>query len=138
MCYNLNMKKADKQKLTWLAVVVIIIGAIVFYSTRGGRQPGQYDEFARCLNNQGAVFYGAFWCPHCQNQKKMFGRSEKLLNYVECSTPNGQGQLAVCQEKKIEGYPTWEFADGSRESGELSLSRLAEKTGCPLAHSVSQ
>jgi thiol-disulfide isomerase/thioredoxin len=33
--------------------------------------PGKYDEFAKCLTDNGAKFYGAFWCPHCQAQKKM-------------------------------------------------------------------
>lgn len=62
----------------------------------------------------------------------MFSTSQKLLPYIECSTPDGKGQLAICQEKKIIGYPTWEFADVSKESGEVSLEKLAEKTRCPL------
>ena len=62
----------------------------------------------------------------------MFGRSDKLLPYVECSTPNGQGQLQICQDKNVESYPTWEFADGSRLTGEIALSKLAEKTACEL------
>lgn len=94
--------------------------------------PGKLDGFAQCLKDKGATFYGAFWCPHCQNQKKLFGSSAKLLPYVECSTPSGQSQTQICKDKNIEGYPTWEFADASRESGELSLTRLAEKTGCTL------
>lgn len=93
---------------------------------------GKLDGFAQCLNDKGAVFYGAFWCTHCQNQKKLFGPSAKLLPYVECSTPDGQSKLPRCTEKNIEGYPTWEFAEGSRLSGVLSLARLAEKTGCTL------
>jgi thiol-disulfide isomerase/thioredoxin len=94
--------------------------------------PGKYDEFAKCLTDKGAKFYGAFWCPHCQAQKKMFGRSAKHLPYVECSTPNGKGQLPLCKEKRIEGYPLWEFADGERKSGEVSLDDLSRKTSCPL------
>ena len=90
------------------------------------------SAFATCLKDRGAVFYGAFWCPHCQNQKKMFGKAAKLLSYVECSTPDGNAQLKVCIDKSITGYPTWEFADGSRLSGEIQLSKLAEKTGCTL------
>ncbi|GEM_PF-5252052 len=46
--------------------------------------------------------------------------------------PDGKGQLQICKQKKIEGYPTWEFADGSRETGEVSLATLAEKIGCML------
>ena len=117
-------------------LIPIIIGAIVvlfiIFGIKASSQPGELDGFAQCLKNKKVTFYGAFWCPHCQNQKKLFGRSARLLPYVECSTPDGGSQLQICKDKKIEGYPTWEFADGSRESGELSLQTLAEKSGCEL------
>lgn len=120
-----------KKTIARIAIgTVIISGAIWLVYARSG--PGKLDEFAKCLGDKGAVFYGAFWCAHCQNQKAMFGESEKLLPYVECSTADGQKQLPTCQEKKITGYPTWIFADGSRESGEVALAKLAEKTGCSL------
>jgi len=115
-----------------IAIAVIVVGALIYFAVQENNTPGKYDDFARCLGEKGTVFYGAFWCPHCQNQKKLFGKSAKLLPYVECSTPDGRSQLAACQQKNIEGYPTWEFVDGSRESGEISLGRLADKTGCTL------
>lgn len=116
-----------------LLVLVIALGLVaVFETNKGPVEPGKYDQFAMCLKDKGATFYGAFWCPHCQVQKKLFGSSAKLLPYVECSTPNGQSQTQICTDKNIEGYPTWEFADGSRLSGEVSLDTLAEKTGCVL------
>lgn len=108
--------------------VVAIIGSMIWYSSR----PGRYDAFAACLGEKGAVFYGAFWCPHCQEQKALFGRSARDLPYVECSTPNGQSQLPVCEEKGVESYPTWHFADGSVRKGTLSLNELASITECPL------
>ena len=94
--------------------------------------PGKYDELAQCLGEKGAVFYGAFWCPHCQEQKKMFGNSADLLPYVECSLPNGKDQTQECIDKEIVQYPTWEFADGERITGERPPEELAEKTGCAL------
>lgn len=112
-----------------LTLIAIIIGIFMFSTPQGS---ARLDEFATCLKDKGAVFYGAFWCPHCQNQKKMFGSSEKNLAYVECSTPDGQAQLQICQDKHIESYPTWEFPDGSRETGEVALEKLSEKTGCQL------
>ncbi len=124
------MKRA-KSLIVWIILGVVVVGIAVF-AVRSSRTPGKYDAFARCLNDKGATFYGAFWCPHCQNQKAMFGKSAGLLPYVECSTPDGNGQTQVCQEKKISGYPTWEFKDGSRESGETSVQTLSEKTNCPL------
>lgn len=109
-------------------IVVLFVGGSFFLSSR----PGVYDGFAQCLKDKGVTFYGAFWCPHCQSQKALFGRSVSLLPYVECSTPDGKDQLQQCKDKQIQSYPTWEFADGSRVNGELTLQQLAEKTQCPL------
>jgi len=121
-----------KSNISWwvggAVIIAVIIGLFVFQNTA----PGKLDEFAQCLKEKGAVFYGAFWCPHCQNQKTLFGSSAKLLPYQECSTPDGKAQLQVCKDKNIEGYPTWEFSDKSRLSGEISVEQLAEKTSCAL------
>jgi hypothetical protein len=94
--------------------------------------PGKYDEFATCLKDKGAVLYGTFWCSHCQAEKKLFGVSQKLLPYVECSTPDGQGQTQICKDKNIQSYPTWIFADGTSLNGEIPLQQLADKTSCVL------
>jgi len=91
-----------------------------------------YDTLATCIKDKGAVFYGTFWCPHCQNQKKLFGASESLLPYVECSTQDGKGQTQICIDKNIQGYPTWTFADGTSLGGEQTLQTLASKTSCAL------
>lgn len=120
----------NSKKTVWVLIGAgALIGALIILGRTG---PGRLDGFAQCLKDSGAKFYGAFWCPHCQNQKTMFGKSAKLLPYIECSTPDGRGQLQICKDEKVEGYPTWEFADGSRQSGEVPLSILAEKTGCAL------
>lgn len=127
-------------KIFFLVIGLLVLGVIGTVAVRwgegGGAGTGKYDVFAQCLKDQGAIFYGAFWCPHCQAQKKMFGSSAKLLPYVECSTLDGKSQVPACTEKNISGYPTWEFADGSRLSGEVPLSQLAEKTGCVLPEGV--
>ncbi|MEN9613982.1 MAG: hypothetical protein RLZZ347_289 [Candidatus Parcubacteria bacterium] len=115
-----------------IVAVVLVLGGLVYLS----RLPGKLDTFATCLKDKGATFYGAFWCPHCQEQKAMFGRSVSKLPYVECSTPDGNGQTQICKDKKITGYPTWEFADGTRETGTVPLAKLAEKTSCPLLDST--
>ncbi|MDO8655141.1 MAG: hypothetical protein Q7R48_01805 [bacterium] len=125
------MNRKTKKNLIWLAIGILVIAGIGYW-IYSQSQPGKYDAFASCLKDKEATFYGAFWCPHCQKQKAIFGKSARLLPYVECSTRDGRGKLAVCVEKKIEGYPTWEFADGSRLVGEVTLSKLSEKTGCQL------
>ncbi|MCC7160157.1 hypothetical protein IT399_00290 [Candidatus Nomurabacteria bacterium] len=116
-------------------IILLVVGTVGLALIRSGgipAGPGKYDGFATCLKDKGAVFYGAFWCTHCQSQKKLFGSSQKLLPYVECSLASGQGQTQTCIDKKIESYPTWEFSDGSRLNGEISLAQLAEKTSCLL------
>ena len=122
-------------KIFILVVVVLIIGSIISVVANYNSKPidpGKYDAFATCLKDKGAIFYGAFWCSHCQAQKKLFGSSAKLLPYVECSTPNAVGQTQECIDKKIVGYPTWRFADGTELGGEVALQKLAEKTSCSL------
>lgn len=117
--------------------IIIIIAVFIIVSLAGlwinwDRKPGKLDAFTQCLKENGATFYGAFWCTHCQSQKALFGKSAKYLPYVECSTPNGQSQLAVCKDKNVESYPTWEFKDGSRLNGAISLTELSGKTDCQL------
>ena len=119
------------KKAVWLLVILLLIGGIVWLIRTPGR-PGKLDSFAYCIKDSGALFYGAFWCPHCQNQKALFSSSAKLLPYIECSTPDGKGQIAVCTEAGIEGYPTWKFPDGTIKTGEVSLEDLSELTNCPL------
>src|SRR3989344_5960179 len=92
-------------------ITVVVLAGILTFWYRQDNAPGKLDTFATCLTDKGAIFYGAFWCPHCQAQKKLFGRSQRLLLYVECSTPDAKGQLQVCKDKNIQSYPTWEFAD---------------------------
>lgn len=123
----MRMKKYTSWIVT-VAAVLLIIGGIVWYS----RLPGKYDTFASCIADSGATFFGAFWCPHCQAQKALFGKSAQNLPYVECSTPDGQGQTQACIDAGVQSYPTWEFADGSRKTGEVALSELSALTSCPL------
>ncbi len=120
-----------KTALYWI-LGIIIIGGVVALVVREAKKPGQYDTLAQCINNSGAKFYGAFWCPHCQATKALFGKSARLLPYIECSTPDGKSQLPICKDANVEGYPTWTFTDGTRLSGEQSLQELADKTNCPL------
>lgn len=130
--------KSTKIKVFFLIVIILILGVIITVASKSASQDisGKYDAFATCLKNSGATFYGSFWCPHCQAQKKLFGSSEQFLPYVECSMPSGN-QTQFCKDKKIMGYPTWELKDGTRipdESGGfgVSLETLAQKTGCVL------
>jgi len=115
----------------WVVILFLVVAGIgLALFVKPG--PSNLEPFAQCLKEKGATFYGAFWCPHCQRTKAMFGSAAKSLPYVECSTPDGKGQLQICIDKKVQNYPTWEFADGSRLTGERTLSELADKTQCAL------
>lgn len=124
-------------KITYLLVLVavVVLGGLSFFAfgTKSNTSPDMAasDAFAQCLADAGAKFYGTFWCPHCQDQKTLLRHSAKLP-YIECSTPDGQGQTPECIAAGIEGYPTWVFADGSRLTGLQTLETLGEKTGCAL------
>ena len=84
---------------------------------------------AQHLADTGAVFYGAWWCTHCQDQKQLFGKeAAQIINYVECSQSDGQGQTPECQEAGIRGYPTWEV-NGERLPGAQPLEELAQLSG---------
>ncbi len=127
-------------KLTWVIVIVlviaVIIGGFVWLQTAQHAKAAKLQSFASCIKDRGALFYGAFWCPHCQEQKAMFNTlfetGDKNLSYIECSTPDARGQLEVCNTEAIKTYPTWKFTDGSKIEGEATLQQLAEKTGCQL------
>ena len=114
--------------LLLLAIIVLGIGA----SFLVGARPARLDGFTQCLKDRGAVFYGAFWCPHCQATKRLFGSSAKYLPYVECSTPDGKAQTPACKDKGIQNYPTWVFPSGESYMGEHTLLEIASSSGCTL------
>ena len=124
-----------QQKIFFIVIGVLVLALIVtafFRSSSVVNESGKYDEFATCLKEKGAVFYGTFWCKYCQKQKELFGASVKLIPYEECSTADGKAQTQICKDKDIKSYPTWIFADGSILKGVVPLSELAEKTNCEL------
>ncbi|HEY4527232.1 MAG TPA: thioredoxin domain-containing protein [Candidatus Paceibacterota bacterium] len=121
-----------KGVLIFWGIILLLIVLGVLSSFLVSARPNKLDSFAQCIKDSGAIFYGAFWCPHCQATKGMFGSAAKLLPYIECSTPDGSGQLPVCKEKGVNNYPTWVFPDGSILTGERTLQELSEKTNCPL------
>ena len=121
-----------KGLITTLIIVFVLLAALIFFTLRASSQPNVYTELAQCLNDSGSKFYGAFWCPHCNSQKRMFGNAADKLPYVECSTSDQRGQTQVCIDENIEAYPTWDFPNGNRVTGEVSVEDLSEFSGCPL------
>lgn len=126
----------NKQTIISIVIVVVAVVVALVLLQKASNKPNPLDGFAACLGENGATFYGAFWCPHCAEQKKLFGTAVKYLPYTECSTPDSKGQTEVCINAGIASYPTWEFADGTRSTGVLDLDALSEKTDCPLPGDV--
>ena len=85
-------------------------------------------NFAKFLNDNNIVMYSAYWCPHCNDQKQLFGKKavEELI-IVECAKDGKNNQYNLCQEKGIEGFPSWEI-NNEIYSGTMSLNELAEMT----------
>jgi uncharacterized membrane protein len=92
-----------------LAALVAVVSLHLYYSDLlAPREDPRMQALASHLERSGAKFYGAFWCPTCQEQKRLFGPSAKRLPYVECS-PDGKKGLLVraCVDAEVKGYPTW-------------------------------
>lgn len=85
---------------------------------------------ANHLKDIDANMYGAWWCPHCHQQKQLFGaEATAAFNYVECAEDGQNPQPDLCRSKaQITGFPTWEI-NGEFYSGTQSLARLAELSG---------
>ncbi|MGC1394460.1 MAG: hypothetical protein WA828_09300 [Coleofasciculaceae cyanobacterium] len=84
---------------------------------------------AKHLKQLDAKFYGAFWCPYCTRQKKMFGEQAfRQINYIECDARGNNPQPKLCIKAGISGYPTWEIK-GKQYRGMKTLKELADLSG---------
>lgn len=123
---NEEPKKINfKKYFIFIAIVLIIVllGLSIFnYS----KNPGKYDDFAKCLTEKGAVIYGNDYCEYTQKQLGFFGKSKKYLNYVKCAE-----NKELCDSKNVEITPTWEINSGSY-SGVQTFEALSKVSGCKL------
>mgnify|MGYP001803329049 FL=1 len=72
--------------------------------------------------------YGAYWCPHCARQKRLFGNAVELLPYVECDARGVNPRVDLCAAVGIMAYPTWQI-NGEFYLGAQPLKRLALLSG---------
>jgi len=116
------------------AGLVIFLGALhmhysgIFDPAAGPEKP-YLKALAEHLDASDAKFFGASWCPACQEQKEHFEASAHRLPYVECS-PAGRGgpTASACVSNQIVEYPTW-IIDGRRHEGAMSPKTLAQMSG---------
>ena len=112
-------KKLFYVSLGMIALLALVSGIGYAYYLK--QQPGQYDDFAKCLTVKGAVMYGAIeWCQYTQKQAGMFGNSFKYVSYKDYKELEG-----------IKKTPTW-VINGQRYENVQSFEKLAALTGCSM------
>ncbi len=115
-------------------IAVLLVGGLhlhfsgLFDSAAGPEDP-QLQALAVHLKDSGAKFYGAYWCPRCQEQKALFEASAKRLPYVECSSGGrGSALTKACAAEKVKSYPTWTIGK-KRLTGLQTPRALARASG---------
>jgi uncharacterized membrane protein/thiol-disulfide isomerase/thioredoxin len=80
------------------------------------------------LASKGAVMYSAYWCPHCYEQKQLFGKEAfKEVGKVECDPKGVAPAPQKCVDAKIRAFPTW-IINGKTYEGVQTLDELAKLT----------
>jgi len=118
------------RKIVTAVLIVAAFAAVIYLGLR--KRGSRLDAFAKCVAAKQAKMYGAYWCPHCAEQKEMFESSVQYVPYVECGVPGSRDEAPVCKDAGIKHFPTWQFADGERREGTQPLQALGIKTGCDL------
>ncbi len=86
-------------------------------------------KFAKFLSENNVIMFSAYWCPHCHDQKQLFGKEAvKELTVIECAKDGKNNQYEFCETKGIEGFPSWEI-NNEIYSGVKNLNELATMTG---------
>ena len=81
------------------------------------------------LKEIGAKEYVAWWCPHCHEQKQLFGKEAySQINRVECDPRGKDPHPDLCQAANIQGFPTWQI-NGKLYPNVQSLEKLAQISG---------
>ena len=125
---------AGRGALAALVILLLHANYVAPQAEPAGPEDPMTRALAEHLTEKGVLFYGASWCPHCQEQKRLFGASASRLPYIECSPAGPKSpQLPSCNMAGVRTYPTW-VIDGRAIVGEvLSLAQLAAATGFPGA-----
>ncbi len=118
------------RKIVTVVLIVAAFAAVIYLGLR--KRGNRLDAFAKCVASRQAKMYGAYWCPHCSEQKEMFESSFQYVPYVECGIKGSREEAQVCKDAGIKHFPTWEFGNGERQEGTQSLQALGTKTGCDL------
>src|SRR6202049_182917 len=118
-----------KKLVIYAVILILLAGAFI-----GGRyyRNHKYDSFAKCLATKQAKMYGLYWCPHCIEQKQMFGEAFHYVPYVECGIKGSRDEATECKIAGVKLFPSWQFDTEPPSEGGVLWERLNEKTGCSL------
>jgi len=121
--------QSRKKMLIWVGIVVLFA---VAWAAGWEYKNHRYDGFAKCLAAKQAKMYGLYWCPHCAEQKEMFGKAFQYVPYEECAIKGSRDLAAACTAAGVKLFPSWQFGTEPPREGVLSLEALSDKTGCSL------
>ena len=118
--------KINKKKYVIFSLLILIIffSSITFYSYE--KRPGEYNDFAKCLTEKGAIIYGNDYCQYTNIQLNFFGKSKEYLNYIKCADNE-----RLCNEKGVKTTPTWEINEKMYEQVQ-TFETLSSITGCKI------
>ncbi len=100
-------------------------------TTSEGEPAADLVEFAKLLAAAEVRFFGASWCADCTAQAQLFEDGWNELPFVEVTGSDREfNDVGIAEE--IEFLPTWEFPDGSRFEGVLSLAEISARSGVDI------
>lgn len=149
--FGLTVSGRDWRDTGQLLFVAIVVGMVTLIATLGvyastntppttansdpsssgvTTSSGQAETaLANHLKQIDAKMYGAYWCPHCHEQKQLFGKTAfSQVTYVECDPGGVNPQPDLCKTVGIRNYPTWEI-NGQLHPGTKDLPTLAQLSG---------
>lgn len=121
--------RPQKKKLIWGGIALVLV---VAYAVWWEYANHRYDGFAKCLSSKQAKMYGLYWCPHCAEQKAMFGKAFQYVTYVECGIKDSHELAPACSAAKVTLFPSWQFGANEPVPGVFPMQELSDKTGCSL------
>ena len=86
------------------------------------------DDIANNITANGWVLYSTTSCPHCVEQKNVFGESIDYILIINCDlNENAYGE---CVAKNVTGVPTWiNSVTGEMRMGVQNVDNLIEMGG---------
>lgn len=137
--YHPKLSASYIMVLSLAVAATVILGAALVQAEKFGVSGSPTTELsepadsfqsglAMYMAEHGAVMYGSYKCPHCSQQKQMFGDAFKYIKYVECNPKGENANPSLCLAKGIMNYPTWEI-DGRFYEGAMPLEQLSAISG---------